>query len=272
MITGWIRLHRKLKDHWLWSSDNRLKWWIDILLTVNYEHKSVLIKGTLIDCDRGQSVKSLQNWASDWNVSKKTVSDFFKLLKKDNMLLTENMKITTRITVCNFDAYNDTVNATETLSKREVNATETPSKRERSTNNKNKELKKIEEYNKKPIFSEEIIFVFDSIKNNFPEKTWNNGQGEKCLSEIDKIIRIDKYTAAEIIELINEKENCFYGKNIQSISGLRTKKEGTTKLDKLKIYIEADKKKTKSITDEYHKNKFAIDPDIENNPNRMSFD
>jgi hypothetical protein len=124
-MEGWIKIHRKIKDHWLWGSDHRLKWWIDILLTVNHADSKILIKGKLIECKRGQSVRSLETWAKDWNVTKKTVKEFFELLQKDSMLLYESVQISTRITVCNYEDYQEVVNAKETKGKRKVNGEET---------------------------------------------------------------------------------------------------------------------------------------------------
>lgn len=117
-MIGWIRLHRSIKEHWIYNDEKKLKWWIDILLTVNHKDNSILIKGQLIECKRGQSVRSLDTWAKDWNTTKKTVSLFLKLLEKDKMIFVENLKISTRLTVCNYDSYQDSVNGEETLSKR----------------------------------------------------------------------------------------------------------------------------------------------------------
>jgi len=124
-MEGWIKLHRQIKDHWLWMSDNRFKWWIDILLTVNHSDSRVLIKGTLIDCKRGQSIRSLESWAKDWNVSKGAVRDFFKLLVSDQMLHTESLQFTTRITVCKYEDYQTELHTEKTLKKRKENAKET---------------------------------------------------------------------------------------------------------------------------------------------------
>ncbi|HEY5590662.1 MAG TPA: hypothetical protein VIK55_06550 [Paludibacter sp.] len=124
-MEGWIKLHRQIKDHWLWKSDNRFKWWIDILLTVNHSESKVLIKGTLIECKRGQSIRSLESWAKEWNVSKGAVRDFFKLLQSDEMLTTESLQFTTRITVCKYEDYQTELHAEETLKKRKGNAKET---------------------------------------------------------------------------------------------------------------------------------------------------
>lgn len=124
-MEGWIKLHRKLKDHWIWKSDNRLKWWIDILMTVNHEDTKVLIKGTLIECKMGQSIRSLESWGRDWNVSKGAVRDFFKLLQNDSMLHTESLQVTTRITVCNYVDYQTSLHTEKTPRKRNKNVEET---------------------------------------------------------------------------------------------------------------------------------------------------
>ena len=125
MAEGWIKIHRQLKDHWLWKSERRLKWWIDILLTVNHSDSKVMIKGNLIECKRGQSIRSLDTWAKDWNVSKGAVRDFFRLLQSDGMLLTESLQFTTRITICKYEDYQTELNVKETQKKRTKNGKET---------------------------------------------------------------------------------------------------------------------------------------------------
>jgi hypothetical protein len=128
---GWISIHRKIKNHWIWKSPRRFQWWIDILISVNHEDKKVIINGTLIDCKRGQTVKSLDTWAKEWRVSKGAVRDFFKLLHGDSMIFSENLKISTRITVCNYDSYQG-----------ELHGEETQRKREGYTNNKDNNVNK----------------------------------------------------------------------------------------------------------------------------------
>lgn len=107
MSGGWICLYRDIVKHWIWQDPVKLKWWLDILLTVNREDKKVNIGMMLIDCKRGQSVMSLKNWGKRWGVSKDRVRSFFELLKNDTMITTENLSKTTRITVCNYEAYQD---------------------------------------------------------------------------------------------------------------------------------------------------------------------
>lgn len=106
MINGWIRLDRHIQRHWIWSDPDNLRAWISILMNVNYEPSKVLIRGKLLNCGVGESVRSLDSWGTlfgSW--SKKRVSRFFKLLEKDEMIVTESVTVTTRLRVCNYSEY-----------------------------------------------------------------------------------------------------------------------------------------------------------------------
>lgn len=105
---GWIKLHRSIKSHWI-NEVNRPRTyreaWEDILLSVNWEPKKVLVKGELIDCEPGQSLNSLQTWAKQFNWTIAKVRHFFKLLEKDEMVSLEGLQYTTRLTVCKWELY-----------------------------------------------------------------------------------------------------------------------------------------------------------------------
>ena len=30
-MIGWIRLHRSIKEHWIYNDEKKLKWWIDVV-------------------------------------------------------------------------------------------------------------------------------------------------------------------------------------------------------------------------------------------------
>jgi hypothetical protein len=104
--TGFICLHRSIQFHWLWQDPYKLKWWLDLLLTVNHTGKKVIIGNTLIECNRGQSINSIGTWSQRWRIDPSKVRRFFKLLESDGMIVTENVCKTTRVTVCNYDSYN----------------------------------------------------------------------------------------------------------------------------------------------------------------------
>jgi hypothetical protein len=134
---GFIKLFRSLTRHWIWEDERKLKWWINILLDVNHQDNKVPIGFDLIECKRGQSVKSLESWAKQWRVDKSTVRRFFDLLQKDSMIRLENLQKTTRLTVCNHGIYNDKGHAEQPGSNSEA----TPEQLRSNSNNKDKKYK-----------------------------------------------------------------------------------------------------------------------------------
>jgi hypothetical protein len=139
--SGWISIYRSIRYHWIWQDPVKLKWWIDILLAVNHEDKKVNIGMRLIECKRGQTVMSLRNWADRWKVSKDTTRNFFELLKKDKMIITENLINTTRLTVCNYDVYQGDLRTSQTSTEREPNESQTQADPNNKGDNGNKREK-----------------------------------------------------------------------------------------------------------------------------------
>jgi hypothetical protein len=124
-MSGWIKIHRQLSDHWIWSKPEYLKWWIDILMSANIESKKVLIKGQLLEVNRGEVIYSYETWANRWKINKSKVLRFLKMLEKDSMIVLKSETITTRITICKYDTYQGERNDSETQVKRNWNASET---------------------------------------------------------------------------------------------------------------------------------------------------
>lgn len=123
---GFIFLHRSLRDHWLWSDPLKFQWWVDILMECNHEDNRVSIGYEVFECKRGQSVKSLETWGKRWRVDISTVRRFFSLCEKDSMINRENLQKTTRITVCNYDFYNDLQQLKQTRSNGKATSGQSP--------------------------------------------------------------------------------------------------------------------------------------------------
>lgn len=127
-MSGWIKIHRSITNHWLYTEKrvfSKFEAWNDILLTVNYIDAKTIIKGTLYEVKRGQSILSLESWAKRWNWDKSKVRRFLNSLQVDDMLVIKSDTITTRLTVCNYESYQGERNADETQMKRKRNADET---------------------------------------------------------------------------------------------------------------------------------------------------
>jgi hypothetical protein len=135
-MSGWIKLHRSIKEHWLYTEDrvfSKFEAWNDILLSVNFADAKQVIKGKIYNIKRGESTMSLDTWAKRWNWDKSKVRRFLTLLQSDGMIVLVSDNITTHLTVCNYASYQDERNASETPMKRKRNAHEiqtTPIKEE----------------------------------------------------------------------------------------------------------------------------------------------
>jgi hypothetical protein len=150
-MSGWIKVHRQLSNHWIWEKPEYLKWWLDILMQANIEPKKVLIKNQLIEIGRGEVVYSYETWANRWKINKSKVLRFLKMLEKDSMIVLKSETVTTRITICKYDTYQGERNDNETQVKRNWNASETQVKPTKEV----KELKKE--------ISNEIFISLDEI-------------------------------------------------------------------------------------------------------------
>jgi hypothetical protein len=138
-MSGWIKVHRQLTNHWIWDKPEYLKWWIDILMQSNIESKKVLIKGQLIQVNRGEVIYSYDTWANRWKINKSKVVRFLKMLEKDLMIELKNETVTTRLIVCKYDTYQGERNDSETQVIRRRNSSETQVKPTKEV----KELKNI---------------------------------------------------------------------------------------------------------------------------------
>jgi hypothetical protein len=173
-MSGWIKLHRSIKDHWLYTEDrvfSKFEAWNDILLSVNFSDAKQVIKGKIYNIKRGESTMSLDTWAKRWNWDKSKVRRFLTLLQSDGMIVLVSDNITTHLTVCNYASYQDERNASETPMKRKRNADEiqtTPIKEEQE------EQEQKEGKFKKPTIEEISLYMEEQGMNNIAERFYNH--------------------------------------------------------------------------------------------------
>lgn len=105
---GWISLHRKIRDNWIWSDSEKLKAWIDILLEVNHGEKQIPFDGHMINIKRGQKLTSLRKMADRWGWSRNRVANFIELLIEAGMVTAKRTRHGTLLTVVNYGFYQDT--------------------------------------------------------------------------------------------------------------------------------------------------------------------
>jgi hypothetical protein len=211
-MSGWIKLHRDIIKHWIFNKPEYLKAWITIIINANHEEKKVFLEGELIDCKRGQSLKSLQSWSklfgAGWSIQK--VRTFFKLLKADKMINLEGLRKTTRLTVCNYEKYQNQQhrdNTEITQRQHRDNTQATTNKNDKNVNN---------EKNEKNIymgFSENLISTIKNFKDMRKKirKPLTEKAEELMLKRLHKIGNGNESDMIEILEysIMNSYQGIF---------------------------------------------------------------
>ena len=120
--SGWIQLHRQIRENWIWEDPAKLKAWLDILMMVNHEEKKILVNGELVTIHRGEKLTSIVKLSERWGWTRRRVVRFLDLLENDKMCTTNRTANGTTIKVNNYKEYqgfkptkrttNDTTNST----------------------------------------------------------------------------------------------------------------------------------------------------------------
>lgn len=137
---GWISLHRSIQEHWIWQDPQKLKWWLDILLLANHKDNKFLLGNELMKLERGEHHTSEVKLSERWEVDRKTVRRFLKLLESDGMIELKKTPQGTTIKVNNYNDYQDISEdkgTTEGTTKSQPRGQQSPSERDTNNNDNN---------------------------------------------------------------------------------------------------------------------------------------
>jgi hypothetical protein len=137
---GWICIHRKIRDSWIWDDKpyDRAHAWIDLLLSANHEDKKIVLGNDFIEVKRGSFITSLRKLSERWGWSNTKIKSFLDTLQSDGMAIYKSDTHKTVINIVNYSVYqdiDDTKNITETSQKHHENDTETPQKHTNNNDN-----------------------------------------------------------------------------------------------------------------------------------------
>ena len=105
-MSGWVKIHRSIQDHWIWENPVKLKWWLDLIMMANHQENKILINGELVIVSSGERHTSEDKLATRWGVSRNTVRKFLTLLEKDGMISMKKSRQTgTTYKVLNYNVY-----------------------------------------------------------------------------------------------------------------------------------------------------------------------
>lgn len=114
---GWVIIHRKIEDNFLWEMDKPFDCrsaWIDLLLMANHEDRWIDVNGQPMKVGRGQRFTSIAKLAERWGWTRAKCYRYIKMLKAHGMCNTDRTSCGTLITIEKYDDYQSLRNTDDT--------------------------------------------------------------------------------------------------------------------------------------------------------------
>jgi len=194
MQEGWIKLHKKLRDHEMWLAEpfTMAQAWVDLLLLANTAPGEIFVRGKWIRVERGQVAWSEVRLSERWQWSRNRVRRFFDSLRKRKMAIQQKDNRTSIVTILNFEEYQDTQAPDDTA---DDTAGDTAPVQHLYT--KKKERKKERRIPPKPPTGgtqKETLAGFDDFWAQYPRKT-AKGAARKSWAKLTMDERREAYKA-----------------------------------------------------------------------------
>lgn len=104
-LEGWVKLHRQLKSHWVYSNSELLHIWIHILLSATHDYCTTLMNGKIVDLFPGQLVFGRKKWAKELKMDPNKIYRAIKLFENTKMISIYSTNKYSILTVCNWSSY-----------------------------------------------------------------------------------------------------------------------------------------------------------------------
>lgn len=138
--TGFIILHRKLQDNWLWLSESFTKCqaWIDLLFLANHKDSSFFLRGARVEVKRGQLARSEESLCERWKWSREKLRSFLKLLETEQQIRQHKSNIIKVIEIINYDFFQKPDNKPDKKKTTNQTTNQTDTNNDNNDNNVNK--------------------------------------------------------------------------------------------------------------------------------------
>lgn len=159
-MKGWISLHRKILDNPILSTSrnySRFEAFIYLLLRANHSDRNVPIGSTLYNVKKGQMITSQMKLCKQFKWGNTKLRNFLKLLESDSMIEIQTESNLTRITILNYESYQDYQLKDKSDPKRKQRI----SKSKTNINNNDNNLNNENNVNKEKKLSQQRQFLFN---------------------------------------------------------------------------------------------------------------
>lgn len=229
---GWIKLHRKICNSFVWTDANQLKLWLLILMKASHDDSRFLFNGKEIAVASGQLVTGAHALAFEFNngvthdkqVSWRQVWRWVKKFENSKMLTIKSNAQYSVITVINYGIYQSNDNQMSINRQSSVNLLSTYKnvKNEKNVKKEDSQHSRKREYADGSPEMIEAVYLWEKIKGNNPEHRKPNLQS--WADDIRKMHELDHRPFEKIHKMIDWCQlNQFWQANILSTAKLRSK-------------------------------------------------
>ena len=106
-MSGWIKIHRDILHHEIWSDKpfSKGQAWIDLILLANHSDNKCMVGNKVEEIKRGSFITSELKLMDRWGWGRKKVQLFLKFLESESMITRNANNKRTAITIVNYDVY-----------------------------------------------------------------------------------------------------------------------------------------------------------------------
>ena len=165
MYIGWIKLHRKILDCFIWQDKpyDKARAWIDLLLIAMHHDKKMLIDDEVVMIQRGSFMTSIVKLADRWGWSRNKVVRYLDMLESEHMLNTKRTPKGTLVTIVKYDDYKLSDMSCESTNESTDGTTHESSYESQNKNIKNNKNVKNEKKERK---GQAVYYPNDELLNN----------------------------------------------------------------------------------------------------------
>lgn len=113
-MSGWIKLHRSLMDHWIWGEPEAVVFWLSLLMDANHTTVKKLFNGALVEIQRGQLLFGLESFEKKTGVSIRKMRRYLSMMEKECMIDRQKRNKYSLITIANYEKHQTTDSQTAT--------------------------------------------------------------------------------------------------------------------------------------------------------------
>lgn len=121
-MQGWIKLHRKILNHWVSDEPECFAVWMRMLIEANHDSKKRMFNGELIEIKRGQLIFGYPKFSAKSGVSIAKLRRYLTTFKKEGLIDRQISNKYSLITITSYDDYQDSTGKEQAENSRSTGA------------------------------------------------------------------------------------------------------------------------------------------------------